>query len=224
MYCKNCGSNLSDDANFCPACGTHCEKANESIIENPVTQINSTPAHSEKIVYPTPITSTTPRKPWYKKSFSELSKKQKLIFCSIITICLIVVIVSIALIPDSNSNTNSNTNNSNISNSTQTNGSSQSNNITLGQKNALSAAKRYLSVSAFSYEGLKDQLLFEGYTDEEATYGVNNCGANWYEQAAKKAKQYLSISSFSKQALIQQLEFEKFTHDQAVYGAEANGY
>ena len=111
MYCKNCGSNLSDDANFCPACGTHCEKPNESTIEKPVSQMNSTPDNNKKTVYPTPVTSTTPRKPWYKKRFRELSKIQKFFFCSIIIICLIVVIVSIALIPNANSNTGSNTNN-----------------------------------------------------------------------------------------------------------------
>ena len=96
--------------------------------------------------------------------------------------------------------------------------------VTLGMKNALISAKEYLFYMAFSYNGLLRQLKFEGYTDDEAKYGVDNCGANWYEQAEKSAKEYLEYSAFSKSGLIHQLEFEGFTHDQAVYGVEQNGY
>lgn len=95
---------------------------------------------------------------------------------------------------------------------------------TLGEKNALKKAKQYLGSMAFSYQGLVDQLKYEGYTDSEAVYGANNCGADWNEQAAKKAKQYLEHMAFSRDGLIEQLEYEGFTHSQAVYGVEANGY
>lgn len=81
-----------------------------------------------------------------------------------------------------------------------------------------------MTFSAFSYEGLIDQLVFEKFTEEEATYGVDNCGADWNEQAAKKAEDYLSFSSFSREGLIEQLKFEKFTDDQAEYGVKAVGY
>lgn len=96
--------------------------------------------------------------------------------------------------------------------------------VTLGQKNALSSAKSYLNVSAFSYNGLKEQLKYEGYSDEEATYAVDNCGADWNEQASKSAKSYMNISSFSKSGLIDQLKYEGFTAEQAEYGASAVGY
>lgn len=96
--------------------------------------------------------------------------------------------------------------------------------VTLGQKNALASAKSYLDFAAFSYSGLIKQLEFEGYTTEEATYAVDNCGADWYEQAVKSAESYLEFTSFSKQGLIEQLEYEGFTHEQAVYGVEENGY
>lgn len=99
-----------------------------------------------------------------------------------------------------------------------------SNTITVGQKNALSSAKSYLSIMSFSREGLIKQLKYEGYTSEEATYGVDNCGANWNEQAAKMAKQYTSIMSFSKSELIKQLEHDGFTASQAEYGVSAAGY
>lgn len=96
--------------------------------------------------------------------------------------------------------------------------------ITLGKRNALSKAKDYLSLTAFSYTGLIDQLKYEGFTEEEATYGADNCGADWNEQAAKKAQQYLELTSFSRSGLIDQLKYEGFTSDQAAYGVTAVGY
>ena len=96
--------------------------------------------------------------------------------------------------------------------------------VTLGQQNALKKAKRYLDVSAFSKQGLIEQLEYEGFTNEESIYGVENCGADWNEQASKKAKRYLEVSSFSRQGLIEQLEYEGFTHEEATYGVTAVGY
>lgn len=90
---------------------------------------------------------------------------------------------------------------------------------TTGEKNALESALDYLDCMAFSYEGLIEQLEFEGFTNEEATYGADNCGANWNEQAARMAREYLDVMSFSYSGLVEQLEFEGFTHSQAEYGA-----
>ena len=88
-----------------------------------------------------------------------------------------------------------------------------------GEKNALRRAKEYLEYTHFSYSGLVDQLEFEGYSHSEAVYGVDHCGADWFEQAAGKAKDYLDYTAFSYDGLVEQLEFEGFTHEQAVYGA-----
>ena len=97
-------------------------------------------------------------------------------------------------------------------------------NATMGERNALGSAIEYLNVMPFSYSGLIEQLEYEGYSNSEATYAADNCGADWYEQAVLAAKGYLDAMSFSRQGLIEQLEFEGFTHDQAVYGVEQNGY
>ncbi len=94
---------------------------------------------------------------------------------------------------------------------------------TLGQSNALKSAKSYLSYSAFSYEGLINQLKYEKYTHDEAVYAANNCGANWNEQALKSAKSYLNYTSFSYKGLIGQLEYEQFTYSQAKYAADNCG-
>lgn len=95
---------------------------------------------------------------------------------------------------------------------------------TFGQKNALRSAESYLAISAFSHSKLIQQLEYEGYSSEEATYAADRCGANWCEQAAKSAEAYLKISAFSKDRLIQQLEYEGFTPTQAAYGVTKNGY
>lgn len=97
-------------------------------------------------------------------------------------------------------------------------------NMTTGQKNALNSALSYLSFSAFSYQGLIEQLEYEKYSHEDAVFAADNCGADWNEQAAKSAKNYMDFSYFSKEGLIEQLEYEGFTYEQAVYGAEQNGY
>ena len=76
---------------------------------------------------------------------------------------------------------------------------------------------------AFSRSGLITQLEFEGFTNQDATYGVDAVGANWNEQAAKKAAGYLDMMAFSRSGLITQLEFEGFTPAQAEYGVRTTG-
>lgn len=93
----------------------------------------------------------------------------------------------------------------------------------LGESNALSKAHAYLQYSAFSKKGLLEQLLFEGFTQPEAQYAVDNCGADWSAQALEKAGQYLAYSSFSYKGLIEQLEFEGFTTQEAEYGVSNCG-
>lgn len=93
-----------------------------------------------------------------------------------------------------------------------------------GNSGALSSAQSYLRSSAFSYEGLIDQLEYEGFSSSEAKYGADNCGADWDEQAVKSAKSYTSHSSgFSYEGLLEQLEYEGFTSSQAKYGVDHCG-
>ena len=96
---------------------------------------------------------------------------------------------------------------------------------TPAQKNAIAKAKSYLDFSAFSKEGLIQQLEFDKFDAADAAFAVEQLEANgevdWNEQAAKKAESYMEFSSFSKEGLIQQLEFDKFTPAQATYGANS---
>lgn len=96
--------------------------------------------------------------------------------------------------------------------------------VSVSAANALRSAKQYLKVMPFSYKKLIKQLEYEGYSTEDATYAVDNCEADWDEQAVKAAKNYLKIMAFSEKKLIQQLEFDGFTSEQAAYAAEQNGF
>ncbi|OPX70936.1 MAG: Tetratricopeptide repeat protein [Methanoregulaceae archaeon PtaB.Bin009] len=95
---------------------------------------------------------------------------------------------------------------------------------TVGEKNAAKKALDYLRVMPFSRDGLIKQLEFEGYSHQEAVYGVDQSGADWNKQAALKAKQYIDMMAFSRDGLIKQLEFEGFTSQQAQYGVQDVGY
>lgn len=96
-------------------------------------------------------------------------------------------------------------------------------NVSFGQENALKTAKQYIKIMPMSFDGLVEQLEYEGYSSEESRYGAENCGADWNEQAIKTAKRYIDLSGFSYSSLVEQLEYEKFTHDQATYGADNCG-
>jgi hypothetical protein len=86
------------------------------------------------------------------------------------------------------------------------------------QQNAVRKAQEYLSISAFSREGLIGQLEYEGFSTADATFAVDSIAVDWNEQAVEKAQEYLSISAFSPQGLVEQLEYEGFTASQAAYG------
>ena len=104
-------------------------------------------------------------------------------------------------------------------------GNSTTQGSSTGNENALQSAIDYLNyVGGFSYEGLWNQLEYEGFTSSEIQYALDNCGADWNQQAVISARKYLDTMSFSRQGLIEQLEYEGFTYDQAVYGVEKCGY
>lgn len=96
--------------------------------------------------------------------------------------------------------------------------------ITLGMKNAVGRAESYLRYTSFSKNGLIEQLEYEGFTRDEATYAVETVPVDWNDQCAKKAASYLKYSSFSRKGLADQLEYEGFTSSQIAYGLSAVGY
>ena len=94
---------------------------------------------------------------------------------------------------------------------------------TVSESNARKSAESYLKYQAFSRKGLITQLEFEGFSNQDATYGTDSLNADWNEQAAKSAASYLEYQAFSRKGLITQLEFEGFTSAQAEYGVSTTG-
>jgi hypothetical protein len=101
--------------------------------------------------------------------------------------------------------------------------------VTLAMENALESAEGYLDFSAFSQQGLIDQLSSrygEGYDVGDATWAVNQLSVDWRREAVESAKGYLDFSSFSRQGLIDQLSSsygEQFTLEEAIYAANKIG-
>ncbi|MGH9187624.1 MAG: Ltp family lipoprotein, partial [Acidimicrobiales bacterium] len=81
----------------------------------------------------------------------------------------------------------------------------------------------YLDYTSFSRSGLIDQLIYEGFSQEDATYGVDAMTVDWNEQAALSANDYLDYTSFSRSGLVDQLVYEGFTQEQAEYGVGTTG-
>lgn len=95
--------------------------------------------------------------------------------------------------------------------------------LTLSKENAIAKAKAYLDYTAFSRKGLIDQLKFDNFSTEDATYAVDHIKVDWNEQALKKGKAYMNYTSFSRNGLIEQLEFDGFTSEQATYAVNKIG-
>lgn len=95
---------------------------------------------------------------------------------------------------------------------------------TLSQKNAVGKAMDYLNYTAFSKSGLVEQLEYEGFSNEDATYAVNKLEVDWKEQAVKKAKDYLDYTSFSRSGLIEQLEYEGFNNEESIHAVDEVGF
>ena len=89
---------------------------------------------------------------------------------------------------------------------------------------AIKEAKDCLYSVALSYKELTNQLISDGFSPEDAEYGVRNCGANWNLQALKSAKEYLNVEAYSYESLKKQLiEEELFTPEEAEYGVRNCG-
>lgn len=101
--------------------------------------------------------------------------------------------------------------------------------LTGPQRNAVRAAKQYLSFKGFSRDGLIGQLSSQfgsGFDVIDATVAVDSLNVDWNEQAVKSAKAYLDLMGFSCNGLIRQLSSsagDQFTESQATYGARKAG-
>lgn len=89
------------------------------------------------------------------------------------------------------------------------------------QVQAVGKAEDYLAFTAFSKNGLIEQLKFDGFSKADATAAVETLTVDWTEQAALKGQEYLDFAAFSQKGLIDQLKYDKFTTKQAEAGVKS---
>lgn len=94
---------------------------------------------------------------------------------------------------------------------------------TTAREQAVQKAKSYLDFMAFSRSGLIEQLEYDGFSTDDATYAADAIGADWRAQAVRKAEKYLDLMAFSREGLIEQLEYEGFSTADASHAAGAIG-
>lgn len=101
----------------------------------------------------------------------------------------------------------------------------QAQDLTNQQKNAVRSAQNYLSFTAFSREGLINQLSSragDGFKRADAIAAVDSMSVDWNAQAVGAAENYLQLMGFSCEGLIRQLSSsagDGYTQSQARYGA-----
>lgn len=91
--------------------------------------------------------------------------------------------------------------------------------MTRSQEQAVRAAENYIQTMPFSKKGLIEQLVYEQFSEADATFAVNHIDVDWKEQAVKAAQNYLDTMPFSQADLIDQLKYDGFTQAQAEHGA-----
>lgn len=206
MKCSKCGNEF--DGKFCPECGTPAE---QDAFSSPESQSPYAQKANPDLQPPTAT----------KKKNGGCLKIGLIVVLALLALVVLVSVFGENDSPSSSSQSQLQIHDTSKASDVLNDNSKDS--ATIGQRNALGSAKQYLATMAFSYDGLIGQLEYEGYTHDEAVYGVDNCGADWSEQALASAKSYLNTSAFSYSGLIGQLEFEQFTTEQATYAADNCG-
>ena len=85
------------------------------------------------------------------------------------------------------------------------------------KEKALNTAKDCIKEDAYAYSELINLLELTGYSHDEATYAVDNCGADWNKEAIEKTESILSMGDFSKEYVMGILTDEGFTDEQSEY-------
>lgn len=85
---------------------------------------------------------------------------------------------------------------------------------------ARGTAEFYTYYMPFSYQGIKDHLLYMAFTEEEAQYGADSVEVDWDRMAYKYIEKYYLYGSFTNEEIIAELEKAGFTNEQAKKGLE----
>ena len=91
---------------------------------------------------------------------------------------------------------------------------------TVKEKNATKAAIKELNGYIFSSQKeIEDQLKENGYTADEIKFAMDNCGADWKEQAIIQAMMHLAAGGNSKANVISVMKYEGYSDEYAEYAA-----
>ena len=97
--------------------------------------------------------------------------------------------------------------------------------LPIERRSAIEMAQSYLSTMPFSPSGLYDQLLFEGFSDEDSQFAIDHLIVDWDEMCYETAVSYITnVGGFSKKSLIHQLVYDGFTKKQAKKAVKRLGY
>ena len=76
-----------------------------------------------------------------------------------------------------------------------------------------------------TFMGLVNDIQGEGFTYDQAVYGANNFGVNWYSAAEIDAQNYIATNLTGYDNVLAYLETTlEYSHDHAVYGAGSINY
>ena len=84
---------------------------------------------------------------------------------------------------------------------------------------AFRSAETYLQMGV-SGRQLVEQMILEGCTTEEAEYILENCDADWMEQAVIAARGFREYRDMSDEELLDLLIFQGFSKEEAAYGVK----
>ena len=97
--------------------------------------------------------------------------------------------------------------------------------LPIEKRAAIEAAINYIYCCDMSPVKLYEQLIFEGFSEENSEFAVNHIDTDFDEECYNMAYSYVvNIGGFSKQSLIDQLVFEGFTEKQAKKAVKRLGY
>lgn len=210
LKCPACWQEIDESESVCPHCGFVLRSGYLDKVEIDL------PSDNKSVTEPVSVINPVHQKGTLQTNEKKRSRDKAIISVAVLAI---IVILAVVLIPKMSGGKKTEYSNSYSYNGVNSYGA-YSNGATTGKEGALNRANSYLSHSAFSYTGLIEQLEYEGFSEYEAQYAADNCGADWKKQALKKAQSYLSHSAFSKSGLTEQLEYEGFTNEEAKYGVD----
>lgn len=66
------------------------------------------------------------------------------------------------------------------------------------KESAVASAKKYVASEPLSKKATVDRLKSAGYSDTAATYGAENCGADWKQNAVSRANYLLEKKNYTQ--------------------------